>query len=125
MVSFLKFIWQLPQNIVSLLYYLYLHFRGQILDIYIYKDVIAIVKSTPGSVTLGENIFLSHRASEVTEKHEYGHTRQSLVLGPLYLIIIGLPSILWAMLHNYIAPNKSYYWFYTEKLADKLGKVTR
>ena len=25
--------------------------------------------------------------------HEYGHTIQSLILGPLYLIVIGIPSI--------------------------------
>ena len=34
--------------------------------------------------------------------------------------MIGIPSILWAGLHNIIAPNKSYYWFYTESLANKL-----
>ena len=30
--------------------------------------------------------------------HEYGHTFQSLLLGPLYLLLIGLPSILWGTL---------------------------
>ncbi len=28
--------------------------------------------------------------------HEYGHCVQSLVLGPLYLPLVGLPSLLWA-----------------------------
>lgn len=28
--------------------------------------------------------------------HEYGHTFQSLLLGPFYLFVIGLPSIVWA-----------------------------
>ena len=30
--------------------------------------------------------------------HEYGHTIQSLILGPLYLIVIGIPSTLWGFL---------------------------
>lgn len=56
--------------------------------------------------------------------HEWGHTRQSLYLGPLYLLIIGLPSIIWAMIHT---PNskKSYYFFYTERWADKLGGIPK
>lgn len=114
MISFLKFVWQLPQNIVALLYYCYLCYNGYLLDVYDYGGIIVLVKNTSGSVTLGENIFLSSRASEETRKHEYGHTRQSLMLGPLYFIVIGIPSILWATLHKTLAPNKSYNWFYTE-----------
>lgn len=30
--------------------------------------------------------------------HEYGYTIQSLIFGPLYLIIIGIPSTLWGFL---------------------------
>ncbi len=30
--------------------------------------------------------------------HEYGHTYQSRILGPFYLIVIGLPSVLSALL---------------------------
>lgn len=47
------------------------------------------------------------------------------LLGLLYLLVIGLPSLLWAWLHRYIAPDKSYYWFYTERWADLLGRVKR
>lgn len=123
MINFLKFIWQLPQNMVALVYYLYLHFNNYLLDMYEYNGIAVMVKSTSGSVTLGENVFLSPRASEETKKHEYGHIKQSLMLGPLYLIVIGIPSILWAWLHKIIAPSKSYGWFYTEAWANKLGKV--
>lgn len=46
--------------------------------------------------------------------HEYGHTRQSRYLGPFYLILIGIPSIISAMtsVHEFMP------W---EKWADKLG----
>lgn len=54
-----------------------------------------------------------------------GHAKQSRLLGPLYLIVIGLPSILWAGIHGKVAPRKSYYWFYTERWADRLGGVGR
>ena len=60
-------------------------------------------------------------------KHETGHTMQSRKLGPLYLLVIGLPSIIWAGCFEgwRRRHNKSYYWFYTEASADKLGGVDR
>lgn len=121
--SVLKYIWQLPQNIIALIYLSYLIVENQIPAITKYKGIKVYTKYSSGSVTLGNYIFVSPRATENTIKHEYGHTRQSLYLGPLYLIIIGIPSILWAMIHKTIAPDKLYCWFYTEAWADKLGNV--
>lgn len=59
--------------------------------------------------------------------HEYGHTKQSRMLGPFYLLIVGLPSIIWnGCFENYRTKhNKSYYSFYTERWADELGGVKR
>jgi len=53
--------------------------------------------------------------------HEWGHSLQGFLLGPLYLLVIGLPSIIWAgCFEGYRKRNKkSYYWFYTEKWANK------
>lgn len=58
--------------------------------------------------------------------HEYGHTVQSLILGPLYLPVIGLPSVIWLRAprlarrrHN---AASSYYAFYTERWANHLGE---
>ncbi len=61
--------------------------------------------------------------------HEYGHTVQSLILGPLYLIIMGIPSTIWGFLPSLNAKRKnkqiSYFSFFTEKWANTLGeKVT-
>lgn len=61
--------------------------------------------------------------------HEYGHTIQSIILGPLYLFIIGIPSAIWCNLSYFqkqrAENNKSYYSFYTENHANILGeKVT-
>lgn len=121
--SVLKYIWQLPQNIIALIYLSYLIVENQIPAIIKYKGIKVYTKYSSGSATLGNYIFISPRATENTIKHEYGHTRQSLYLGPLYLIIIGIPSILWAMIHKTIASDKLYSWFYTETWADKLGNV--
>lgn len=61
--------------------------------------------------------------------HEYGHTIQSLLLGPLYLIVIGIPSTLWGFLPYYNNKRKkeglSYFSCFTESWANVLGeKVT-
>ena len=61
--------------------------------------------------------------------HEYGHTVQSLILGPLYLIFMGIPSTLWGFLPSLSRKRReeklSYFSFFTEAWANTLGeKVT-
>ncbi len=62
--------------------------------------------------------------------HEYGHTIQSLILGPLYLIVMGIPSTVWGFLPSLQRKRKekgiSYFSFFTERWAKRLGeKVTK
>ena len=124
MMEILKYFWQLPQLIAAFIYYWYLKSKDEILDTCTCQGAIVFIKrKSCGSVTLGNHIFLSPRATDTTVRHEWGHTRQSLILGPLYLIVIGIPSIIWAETHRIIAPNKPYDWFYTEAWANKLGDV--
>lgn len=59
--------------------------------------------------------------------HEMGHWYQSILLGPLYLPVIGLPSVLHALWFQRLSagarrsdPN-AYYRFYTEAWADAWG----
>ena len=58
--------------------------------------------------------------------HEYGHTIQSMILGPLYLLLMGIPSTLWGFLPcaNRMRREKqvSYFAFFTEKWANTLGE---
>lgn len=58
--------------------------------------------------------------------HEYGHTYQSLLLGPLYLIVIGIPSAIWANAPGFIRLREEkgvpYSAFWAEGWADCLGK---
>lgn len=82
-----------------------------------------------GSMSLGEYIFLCpyHYNDEETLKHEFGHTIQSRRLGWLYLLVIALPSIIWAGCFEWLREkyNISYYAFYTEKWADELAGIVR
>ena len=59
-----------------------------------------------------------------TRIHEYGHTWQCLLLGPLYYVVIALPSVIWC---NFFAKyreknNVSYYKLYCEAWANCWGQ---
>jgi len=60
-------------------------------------------------------------------RHEYGHSMQSLLLGPLYLPAVGLPSLLWAQLKACREKRRregiDYFAFFTERWADAWGGV--
>lgn len=62
--------------------------------------------------------------------HEFGHTIQSLILGPLYLPVIGLPSVLWCNLPCFVNLRRkkqcSYNSMYAERSANFWGeKITK
>jgi len=103
---------------------------------YWYKSSVVTVdaafKSTKikGGVALGLFIFTTFEiekeqiAGNSLIQHEYGHVMQSSLLGPLFLLIIGMPSLIWARLFAAWREkhNKGYSSFYTESWADKWGK---
>lgn len=127
MKDIIIYIWQLPQNLLGL--FLVACYKRRITDVYTYNDKrYHIVNKMPGGgVSLGNYVIVRRHPFGIdwdVWNHEYGHTRQSLYLGPLYLVVIGLPSVLWLLWHR-AHRKRSYYWFYTERWADKLGGVTR
>lgn len=94
--------------------------------VYAYEDF-------PGGISLGRYILVQDVSwwpeyQDTMIKHEFGHCIQSKYLGWLYLPIIGICSGLhrltykWRMKQGWI---KSYYDYWTEKSADKLGGVKR
>lgn len=130
-IRILLYIWQLPQNIVGLIVLAWAALSKRIeasgIPEFASNQRYYYVVGFPGGISLGEQVILNaiyHRFKGTTERHEYGHCLQSRVLGPLYLIIVGLPSLIWAAMYEYNPqdPNK-YYRFYTEKWADKWGGV--
>lgn len=54
--------------------------------------------------------------------HEYGHAIQSLILGPFYLLLIGLPSLIWAYLVKSNKVKKPYLEFWIEGNASRIGE---
>lgn len=137
MKRFLLWIWQLPQNVIG-----FLMTRG-----YIFKGWVDIETLFPvyytnnvfgAGVCLGDYIILdyenycgkAHNAE--SKKHEYGHHKQSLMLGPLYLIIVGIPSFVRNFINRYchykMTVEERIRWYYKgfpENWADKLGGVKR
>lgn len=119
--------WCLPQTLLGFI--LNLIFKGE------EKTIVDCMKHytyynttlTPGSVSLGKYILLcdSHHDDIEIIKHEHGHQIQSLILGPLYLLVISLPSLIWCgCFEKYREKHyKSYYDFYTERWADNLAYV--
>ena len=126
--------WGLPQTLTGALLTLWYrknpHFR--------HNGAVVTLWDRPGSASFGMFLFLSTRLSGVGEgeirgygreilKHEYGHTFQSLMLGPLFLLIIGVPSLIWAGSPRLAKLRQKrkipYNALYTERWADHLGKV--
>lgn len=130
-------IWQILQNIVGLI----------VIAIMGYEKVLTasngnkvyFSKKMSGGISLGKYSIISDYYIrkcktddeilnlDVTKHEALGHGTQSRILGPLYLPVVGLCSITWAGLYGSVIPytKNGYYKFWTEKLADKLGKVNR
>ena len=124
--NLILFIWQLPQHIVALIYFGYLVMMCKDLGVDSrYKQAIVIPCIMRGAVTLGNYVFVGLNSEyRKTVKHELGHTIQSKILGPLYLIVIGIPSITYCGLRRLFPSlrKKNYYNFYTEKTANYLSE---
>lgn len=116
--NIILFLWQLPQNLVGLFMLLFKEDKKVA-----QRDYSVCYRwSLEGGISLGYFTFVS-RNLEIKECHVMheidGHTVQSKILGPLYLLIIGLPSIMWAWLRRYnLNKFPNYYSFYTEKWAN-------
>jgi hypothetical protein len=121
----MKYLWQLPQNILAML--IYFIYKKSLPQVRIYKDsVIYYIVGFPGGLSLGHYIFLQYDCDMNMVNHEYGHTLQSKMLGWLYLPIVSLPSFIMAGLTNlHILKIENYYKHFPENWADKLGGVKR
>ena len=118
MKKLLRCIWQLPQNLVGLIVALLTGAKLDSNEHYYWQ--------LHSGLSLGHYVFINREASIETVKHEEGHQIQSMVLGWLYLPVIGIPSLIWACLKSIgMFKNTSYYSFYTERWADKLAGIGR
>lgn len=124
-INILLFVWQFPQILIGWIVSLFYKVKTTIL----YKDkTVRICPTFPGGISLGNTVIVKRYPFNTdtwnTVKHEWGHTVQSKILGPFYLFVVGIPSLLWAALQGNVV-KKDCSWFYTEKWADKIGNVKK
>ena len=120
------FTWCLPQTLLGLIIYIIFSLCKKISKKETYKLATVIRLDAKFGVSLGKFILLGNNYKDITIKHEYGHTLQNFIFGPLYLLAVGIPSIIRNIISRFnknIAMN--YYKAYPENWADKLGKVVR
>ena len=135
--NFIRATWELPQNMLGAI----VKKITKATPITTYEDATVYYWGIAGGMSLGKYIFVpfdcdglmwyddnKYYRSDYAKnfiKHEYGHTIQSKYLGWLYLLVIGLPSLIWSQCFEKYREKTgtSYYDFYTEKWANKLGGV--
>ena len=124
----LLYIWQLPQHLLGLLLIKVTDAgrwkTGGIVWYWFDENRNRFTRFFSG-VSLGRYILLPY-GDMATIKHEHGHSKQSEYLGPLYLIVIGLPSATGNLLARVSEKvHRIYYRLPWERWADKLGGVDR
>ena len=135
-LEILKYIWQLPQNLLGLILISFSKSKEveevqcndeEIVKVYLVNDTFG------GIVSLGKYILCDTSYFWMCSKgyrkniisHEHGHQKQSMMLGWLYLLIVGFTSLFLVNI-PYRIFKKSNDWYYSrfpENWANKLGKV--
>lgn len=139
MIRFFLWLWQFPQNLIG---FCLSCFRKQTLlftfndgttgRIYFTNNVFGCGVSLGNYIILDYGKYWQYRYYDSvfrTYNHEHGHQKQSLKLGWLYLLTIGILSacgnLVDRVVHKY---HKHGCWYYKqpwEKWADELGQVQR
>lgn len=127
--------WGVLQTLLGLIIFLtHLHDRH-----YSYHGAIVTEWKAASSMSLGLFVFVTSEPffaekykgqieiNELSNRllvHEFGHTIQSLILGPLYLAVIGIPSTVWGFAFQKKRREKQlpYGAFFTEHWANILGE---
>ncbi len=130
--------WGVVQSTLGVIYFIFYFSERH----YFYHGAVVTEWNAKSSVSLGMFVFVTkepyfydklkneYTIEELSQRllvHEYGHTIQSLILGPLYLIIIGIPSTLWGFLPccniKRKAKSISYFSFFYRKMGEFFGRT--
>lgn len=143
-LNIILFPWQLLQNLLGLVFLLW--FKGKKIKSEWYRGayILWIQDDKFSGISLGMFIIInSNRINDsYIRDHEYGHTVQSKLFGPLYLLLVGLPSQIRNTYNStvnvkkftkelgssYLGILKARDWYYSqypESWADLLGDVDR
>lgn len=129
----LSFLWELPQNLLGLGLFGVERAVGTVRSVE-WENGRLFIESKGSAVSLGTFVFWARGETrwfvldEWTRAHEYGHTFQSRWLGPLYLPLVGVPSVLrvvYGIAHRELTGSRwtGYFDGYPERWADRLGGV--
>jgi len=129
--TILQLTWGIVQNIVGLLAFIILTIIKPNRKRFYYHGAIGSHWKFKFSMGLGMFIFFGHHDQNEEKQsgvlvHEYGHTIQSIILGPLFLFVIGIPSCVWAFTPCFVKSRKegkhTYFDFYPESWANYEGE---
>ena len=114
--------WGFPQTLLGAVLYLVHRKKPHS----VYHGCVVTHWGSGGSLGVGMFLFVGSDDPRVLV-HEFGHSVQSAILGPLFLPVMGIPSFLWCNLPwtRRLRREKgvSYYAFYPESTANRLGSL--
>ena len=119
------------QNLAGLAIFLALRMRKGAPKPFLFHGAAVSEWRRNSSMGMGMFMFLGEKDEPQRRRvlvHEFGHTVQSVILGPLYLPVIGLPSLIWANARKKRRLKKriGYADFYPERWASRTGeRVTK
>ncbi len=119
--------WGIVQNLIG--FFLMLKFI-KCKKMFYFGSILVAHNGVFGGISLGGFIFVKDIADKdkfyQMAVHEYGHTIQSLLFGPLYLFLVGIPSVVWSAIW-YTKLKKGvelkYTSIYPENFANWLGRI--
>lgn len=129
-------VWVLPQTLLGLVVYLATCLFNRSWGHSSEWGVFFFKRFFGSGVCLGEWIILEGDPFTIDSqsvKHECGHRVQSRILGPLYLLVVGVPSLARNVYDRLVLSKtmtvfERQLWYYSgfpERWADRLGGVTR
>jgi len=117
-----RWTWELPQTILGKGYSHLRNMTGNVDDVSYYGGATLVNKNdnsgwrwglTLGSYINSKNVVADPYTDDIF-RHEYGHTLQSRLVGPLYLTSVALPSLVGQGLDDIGLNNHNYEWYETQ-----------
>lgn len=95
--ALIQLTWGLPQTMIGFVLFLLCRLRG--CRAHAVRSAVGIGWHRTDGISLGLFFFCPasdfERSAPSILPHEYGHTIQSLILGPLYPLLVLIPSLIW------------------------------
>jgi len=128
------FAWELPQNILGVVDLAASFALRRVEGVRWERERVFVKVRGAGAVSLGMFVFWSEddtpyvRVTATNKEHEFGHSLQSRMLGPLYLPLVGVPStcrVAYALGYRTVTGRRwdGYFRGYPEDWADRLANV--